>query len=136
MTRRNIFHCQPSRRSIDSMAMRQEQEPRLTELKGSQTQPAKKKPYQKPAFRYERVLKPRLCRVARRQVRAGDVSAIPIRLDSTLKPEKREILIPASLQRCRIPPVFSGPCRTPYRPHAAPNRTDTSFDTPGSCMVT
>ncbi len=37
------------------MAMRQEQEPRLTELKGSQTQPAKKKPYQKPAFRYERV---------------------------------------------------------------------------------
>jgi len=35
--------------------MRQEQELRLKELKDSQPQSAKKKPYQKPAFRYERV---------------------------------------------------------------------------------
>jgi hypothetical protein len=35
--------------------MRQEQEPGLRELKGSQAQSAKKKPYQKPAFRRERV---------------------------------------------------------------------------------
>jgi hypothetical protein len=28
-------------------------------------------------------------------------------------------------------------CQGPAAPlHAAPNRTDTSFDTPGSCMVT
>jgi len=35
--------------------MRQEQEPGLRELKGSQVQSAKRKPYQKPAFRHERV---------------------------------------------------------------------------------
>jgi len=35
--------------------MRQEQELRLKELKDLQPQSAKKKPYQKPAFRYERV---------------------------------------------------------------------------------
>jgi len=45
----------PGGGSIYSKPMRQEQGPRLTELKDSQTQPANKKPYQKPVFRYERV---------------------------------------------------------------------------------
>jgi hypothetical protein len=44
----------PTGGGIYSKAMRQ-QEPRWTELKDSQTQPTKKKAYQKPAFRYERV---------------------------------------------------------------------------------
>jgi len=39
-------------------------------------------------------------------------------------------------QSFQNPSVIRQPC-FPRRPrYAAPNRTDTSFDTPGSCMVT
>jgi hypothetical protein len=50
-----IKKLSPTERSIYSDPMRQEQELRLKELKDLQPLSGKKKPYQKPAFRYERV---------------------------------------------------------------------------------